>query len=110
MQVLKIDFYAFMTTAHEVLFCCTRDYASYVSYAVVIIIITLNDIIISLVPIRYFCVRGTRLHHYVLDFMFIVLMTTAHEEPGGGQDGGCVDEVTQQTLSKYLICKHNEYY
>ena len=40
-------------------------------------------------------------HYYnVLDFMFIVLMTTAHEEPGGGQDGGCVDEVTQQTLSK----------
>ena len=32
--------------------------------------------------------------------LFIVLMTTAHEEPGGGQDGGCVDEVTQQTLSK----------
>ena len=26
-------------------------------------------------------------------------MTTAHEEPLGGQDGGCVDEVTQQTLS-----------
>ena len=44
--------------------------------------------------------------------MFIVLMTTAHEEPGGGQDGGCVDEVTQQTLSKWdmLVHKHNEYY
>ena len=32
------------------------------------------------------------------------LMTTAHEEPGGGQDGGCVDEVTQETLSK--TCLH----
>ena len=36
----------------------------------------------------------------LIDFMFIVLMTTAHEEPGGGQDGGYVDEVIQQTLSK----------
>ena len=38
--------------------------------------------------------------HACINFIFIVLMTTAHEEPGGGQDGGCVDEVTQQTLSK----------
>ena len=41
-------------------------------------------------------------------------MTTAHEEPGGGQDGGCVDEleVTQQTLSKWdmLVLKQNEYH
>ena len=74
------------------------------------VIMTLNDIILSLVPIRYFCVSGTKLHHYVLDFMFIVLMTTAHEKPGGGQDGGCVDDVTQQSLSKYLIHKHNEYH
>ena len=44
----------------------------------------------------------TWLHHYVLmiGFMFIVLMTTAHEESRGGQDGGSVDKVTQQTLSK----------
>ena len=35
------------------------------------------------------------------DVHCIVLMTTAHEEPGGGQDRGCVDEVTQQALSKY---------
>ena len=35
----------------------------------------------------------TSLYVLVIDFM-----TTAHEEPGGGQDGGCVDEVTQQTL------------
>ena len=102
-------FIVFMTTTHEVLFCCTRDYAYYVSYAVVILW-SYNDTIISLVPIRYFCVSGTKLHHYVLDFMFIVLMTTAHEKPGGGQDGGCVDDVTQQSLSKYLIHKHNEYY
>ena len=42
--------------------------------------------------------------------MFIVLMTTAHEEPGGGQDGGCVDEVTQQTLSKQDMLVHKQYY
>ena len=37
------------------------------------------------------------------NLMFIVLITTAHEESGGGQDGGCVDEVTQQALSKYML-------
>ena len=43
-----------------------------------------------------------RCSYYVFTILslFIVLMTTAHEEPGGGQDGGCVDEATQQTLSK----------
>ena len=58
------------------------------------------------------CVDDNLLLHYsngvyntntwLLQFnvMFIVLITTALEEPGGGQDGGCVDEVTQQTLSK----------
>ena len=40
--------------------------------------------------------------------MFIVLMTTAHHKPGGDQDGGCVDEATQQTLSKKD--NRNEYY
>ena len=32
--------------------------------------------------------------------LFIVLMTTVHEELGGGKNGGCVDVVAQQTLSK----------
>ena len=27
-------------------------------------------------------------------------MTTAHHKQEGDQDGGCVDEATQQTLSK----------
>ena len=38
----------------------------------------------------------------------LMLMTTAHEEPGGGQDGGCVDEVTQQTLSKWDMLVHKQ--
>ena len=42
--------------------------------------------------------------------MFIVLMTTAHEEPEGSQDGGCVDEVAQQTLSKQdMLAGHTSY-
>ena len=56
-----------------------------------------------LMTIRCFITNGvynTNTWLLLFDFMFIVLMTTAHEEPGGGQDGGCVDEVTQQTLSK----------
>ena len=46
----------------------------------------------------------TSLYVLVIDFM-----TTAHEEAGGGQDGECVDEVTQ--VYKYmLVHKHNEYH
>ena len=38
---------------------------------------------------------------HVTDFdVHSLHMTTAHEDTGGGQDGECVDEVTQQTLSK----------
>ena len=42
----------------------------------------------------------------------LLLSTTAHKQPGGTQDGGCVDEIFQQTLSKkdMLTFKHNEYY
>ena len=47
-------------------------------------------------------VLGCGFMYYVLviDTMFIVLMTTAHEELEGGQDGGCVDKIIQKTLSK----------
>ena len=52
----------------------------------------------KLLHCKYYTIGVYNVH--VIDFLLIVLIATAHEEPGGGQDGGCVDEITQQTLSK----------